>query len=131
MVVSSTRVNQRDKMIAKAKLMEARISFKNSKIVCRAVKGKNVRKAMSFLEGLVKGEREIEGKHYTKAAGKIMEVLKNAIANAKQKGMKEERLFIKNIRVEKGRTFVRPRTLWNLRGQKAKSTNIYVEVEER
>ncbi|MEM5870062.1 MAG: uL22 family ribosomal protein [Candidatus Aenigmatarchaeota archaeon] len=114
-----------------SKLPNARISLKHSLVLCKKLKGKKLNKAKTFLENLVAGKVSINGKYYTKAVKTFLELLKNVEANAKQKGLNADKLFIKNIKADKGVSFYRPRSLWHLRGQRAKSVNLTVEVEER
>lgn len=76
-------------------------------------------------------ESDIDGKYYLKAAGKFLEVLRTVEANARQKNINPERLFIKKVQADKGLVFPRPRSLWHLRGQRASSVNLAIEVEER
>lgn len=119
------------KKLAVAKFENARISLKSSKIVCREMKGKKVERAKRMLEGLISEKHSLRGKYYTKTAKKILEVLKNAEANARIKAMNEERLFISSAKADKGRTFVRPRSRSGRRGERAKMTHLEIIVEER
>ena len=118
-------------MEASATIKNARISLKNSLIICKKIRGKNVEKAKSFLENLINRKISIEGKYYTNAAKKILEVLKNAEANALKKGLNLERTFIKIAKADKGEKFIRPKSRWRFRGREAKSTHITIIVEER
>ena len=86
---------------------------------------------MQFLQELIEKKRNIDGKYYTKASKVLLELLKTVKANAKNKGMDESKLFIRLIKADKGETLWRPRSRWILRGQKMKSVNLSVEVEER
>ncbi|MEM5853050.1 MAG: uL22 family ribosomal protein [Candidatus Aenigmatarchaeota archaeon] len=117
--------------IAKAKISNARISLKHSLVLCKHLKGKKLEKAKKFLQDLVEEKTDIEGKHYTKTSKIFLELLKSVEANATQKGLNAEKLFIKNLKVDKGLRFYRPRSLWHLRRQRAKSVHVSVEVEER
>lgn len=114
-----------------AKFENARISLKSSKILCNELKGKRVDKAKAMLQGLVDGKRSLSGKYYTNTSKKILEVLKNAEANAKMKAMNEERLFISSIKADKGRTFIRPRSRSGRRGERAKMTHLEIILEEK
>lgn len=95
------------------------------------MRGKRLEKAIQFLNDLIEQKRSIDGKYYTKASKTLLELLKSVKANAKNKGMDENKLFIKIIKADKGETMWRPRSRWILRGQKMKSVNLSVEVEER
>lgn len=100
-------------------------------ILCKELKGKKLEKGRRFLEDLVAGKVDIGGKYYQKAASKFLELLQTGEANARQKGLNLERLFIKQIKADKGLRFYRPRSLWHLRRQRIKSVNLTVELEER
>jgi large subunit ribosomal protein L22 len=114
-----------------SKLRNARISLKHSLILCKKLKGKKLMKAVKFLENLAARKVSIDGKYYTKAVNHFLEFLKTAQADAKQKGLDLERVFIKQIKADKGLRFYRPRSLWHLRRQRVKSVNLSVELEER
>jgi len=115
--------------IATAK--NARISLKDSVIVCKKIKGMKVEKAKRFLEDLINKKVDLKGKYYTKASKKILEVLRNAEENAKNKNFDLERTFVKLAKADKGEKFIRPRSRWRLRGTEAKSTHLTVILEER
>ena len=117
--------------ITRAKFENARISLKHSVIVCKELKNKKLEKAKKILENLIDKKTDLNGKYYTNTAKKILEVLKNAEANARFKGLNLEKTFIKNMKVDKGFTFIRPKSRWRFRGRKAKSTNLEIIVEER
>jgi len=116
---------------ASSKLFGARISLKHSLVLCKELKGKKLEKARKFLQDLQERKTSIKGKYYTKASEKFLEMFKTLEANAKQKGLNIERIYIKRIKADKGLGVYRPRSLWHLRRQKARSSNITIEVEER
>jgi ribosomal protein L22 len=116
---------------ASARITDARISLKSSIILCKSIRNKRVVKSKALLEGLISGKRDINGKHYTKTARKILELLKNAESNAKVKMMDEDRLFVASAKADKGRTFIRPRTKASRRGERAKMTHLEILLEER
>ncbi|MEM5829626.1 MAG: uL22 family ribosomal protein [Candidatus Aenigmatarchaeota archaeon] len=116
---------------ATAKISNARISLKHSLVLCKSLKRKKLEKAKKFLEDLLSKKINIKGKYYTKAANKFLELLKTAEANARQKGLNPGRLFLKEIKADKGLRFYRPRSLWHLRRQRRKAVNLTVELEER
>ena len=117
--------------IAVARGTTAKVSLKDSRVLCKAIKGKRIEKARKLLEDLVKKRKSLDGKYYTKTSNKFLGILKTAGANAKNKNFTLEKLFIKNATADKGETTSRARTKWHLRGTKAKSTNIEITVEER
>jgi large subunit ribosomal protein L22 len=116
---------------ASASVKNARISLKHSVAICKELRGKKLESAKNFLKGLLEKKISLGGKYYTNAAKQILEVLESAEANAKQKGLAEEKLFIRKIKADKGFVFTRPRSRWHLRGTKVKSTTVIVELGER
>ena len=120
-----------EKKIATAKLDSARISFLQSIEITKAIRGKRLEAGKKFLEDLLDQKRSLDGKYYTTAAGKILELLKVAEANAKVKDLRNEKLFIKTAKADKGFRFGRPRSRWRLRGRKVKSATILIQLVER
>lgn len=116
---------------ASALLEDARISLKHSVIICKEIKNKKIEKAKKFLEMLIDRKISLNGKYYTNAAKKILEILKTAEANAKVKNLNSERLFVKIAKADKGRVFIRPKSRWRFRGRRAKVTRIEIKLEER
>jgi large subunit ribosomal protein L22 len=114
-----------------ARISNARISLKHSLVLCKKLKGKNLGKAKKFLEDLIAQKVNINGKYYTKAAKIFLDLLKTSEANATQKGLNSEKLFIKQIKADKGLRFYRPRSRWHLRRERVKAVNLKVELEER
>ncbi|MEM5790621.1 MAG: uL22 family ribosomal protein [Candidatus Aenigmatarchaeota archaeon] len=116
---------------AKAKEENARISLKDSIVLCKNLKGMKIEKAKRFLEDLINKKIDLKGKYYINAAKKILEVLKNAEANAYSKNFDLEKTFIKIAKADMGEKFIRPRSRWRLRGTEAKSTHLTIILEER
>jgi ribosomal protein L22 len=116
---------------AMTKFDEARVSFKHSLVLCQKLKGKKVEDAKQLLSNLIGKTFDIDGKYYTSASRKFLEMIGYAEANAKVKGFDAAKLFIKNAKADRGRTFMLPKSRFRHRGRKAKSTNIIIEVEER
>lgn len=75
----------------KAFLKNYRQSPRKVRLVAGLVKGKRVADALFMLKNLPK-----------RASGPVLKLLNGAIANAKQMGVKEDNLFIKDITVDKG-----------------------------
>jgi len=119
------------KTTASARVENARVSLKSSKILCKEIKGKKVERAKALLEGLISEKHSLGGKYYTKTANKLLEVLKSAEANARVKMMDETKLFVMSAKCDKGRTFMRPRSRMGRRGERAKMTHLEIIVEER
>jgi ribosomal protein L22 len=114
-----------------SKLSDARISFKSSLILSRELKGKRVGSAKQFLDGLINQTTNIDGKHYTTVAKTFLQLLKSAEANARQKNLDTEKLFVKIAKTDKARKFVRPKSRFKFRGREAKTANIEIVLEER
>lgn len=83
---------------AEAKLKQYRQSPRKVRLVADFVRGKHVTKAFNDLAHLPKRASDIFAK-----------LLKSAVSNAKNKGLKEENLFVKEVRVDEGTTLSR----WN------------------
>ncbi len=75
----------------KAFLKNYRQSPRKVRLVAGLIKGKNVAEAIAELDFLAK-----------RAGLPIKKLLLSAVANAKQKGIESENLFIKELRVDKG-----------------------------
>ena len=83
------------------------------------------------MEDILNQKRSLKGKYYTNATKKFLDILKSAGANAKQKNLAVEKLFVKHAIANEGEAMYRPRTRWGLRGRSQKSTNIEIILEER
>jgi ribosomal protein L22 len=118
-------------MLARAIQRNARISLKHAIILCKAIRKKKLEKAKNFLQNLIDKKVSLGKKYYTKAAKQILEVLENAEANAKNKNLNPEKLFVESARASKGEKFIRPKSRAKFRGRKAKSTNIEIILGER
>lgn len=116
---------------ASASSEDAKISFKHSVVICDELRGKKLKFAKDFLENLLDKKISLGKKYYPTAAKQALGVLESAEANAKQKGLNEEKLFIKKITANKGFAFVKPKSRWHLRGRRVKSTTLLVELGER
>lgn len=104
-------------MEAKAKLQDVNMSPKFSREVAVAIKGMPVTRARKFLEGVVNKEtlvvmrrhnKEVphhQGKpsrYPVKVAKKFLELLENAVANAKYLGADEGELRVQSVEVYRG-----------------------------
>jgi ribosomal protein L22 len=116
---------------ATAKLKDARVSLKKSKLLFKVIRGKRVDKSKALLEGLISQKRSLAGKYYTNTAKKILELLINAEASAKAKTMDESRLSVIYAKASKGRTFMRPRSRMGRRGEVAKMSHLEIILGER
>jgi ribosomal protein L22 len=122
-------MKEREKAVAKVR--DERISLKHSMVLCRAIRGKRLAKAKALLEDMSMGKTDLDGKHYTKASKKLLEILNTTGVNAMQKGMDESKLFVVQAIPNRGQTFMRPRSKSKLRGTRAKATNLDIVLEER
>lgn len=134
------------KKTARACLRNRKISAKDSGEIARLIRGKNVEKARNYLKDVLLKKKAIPYRRYTdkvahrkgigpgkypiNATKEIIELLNNAESNAEDKGLDTKKLFIKHMSSTKGRQFQRPRR-FRYRGQKAKSANVSIVVEER
>ena len=116
--------------IAKACTHNARISVKNAKHVCRAVRGLYLKKAKKFLEDLIKQKRDINGKYYTKSAKEVLKIILSAEKNAEFKNMDLDNVYIAHIAALKGTTIYRRRHKRSL-GMRMKTAHLEVILKER
>lgn len=117
---------------ASASIESARISLRHSVVICKELRGRKLEFAKRFLENLIDRKAKLSNRKYHPTAAKqILEILESAENNAKQKGLTEEKLFIRKIKADQGYTFIKPKSRWNLRGREAKATTLVVELGER
>ena len=114
-------------MEAKAKIKNARVSFKKSIIVCKHIRGLKLEKARKFLENLIEQKISINGKYYTKVAKQLLDLLKQAEANAARKNLKIEKLYV-IAKANKGEKIMR---YGRMGIRKAKSTNLEIILVEK
>jgi len=105
------------------------ISPKDAIEVCRAINRSHLSRGEGLLEGLVTGKRDVNGKFYTKASKRILELLKSARSNAEFKGLEEDKLHIyasahKGFSMSTGRRD-------QVRGQKRLYTHVQLVLVER
>ena len=117
--------------MARAKVTNVKISLKESVKFCKHIKGMKVSKAKRFLQDLIDQKVNIDGKYYTNIDKTVLKLLKSAEANAKKKGMNESKLWIKNIKADKGMTFILPKSRSKFAGRRGKMTHLTIELEER
>jgi len=114
-----------------AKETNAIVSLKDSRRLLKEIKGKKVDRVKKFLDDLLKQKRDVDGQYLTKTAGKLLDIVKSAEANAKNKTMNVERLFIRNARADKAEKRILAKSRTPHRGREGKSANIEIVVEER
>lgn len=103
------------------------ISYKSSKIVCRKIAGMKFDKAQRFLNGLANENESIDGKHFTKSAQYILEVLESAKNNANVKGFDGE-LRVKLAVADKGPRRMRSKRRRDF-GTEMKNTHVKIILE--
>jgi large subunit ribosomal protein L22 len=119
-----------EKKSAFAQFHDVDASYKDLSQVCRAIKGKPVKKAEKILEEAISKKKAIPFKKFNKGMGHRSELggkkgkypitearlalalLKNAEANALQKGLSEDKLFVRHAAAFKQNTFKRYRKFW-------------------
>ena len=97
----------------------------------RELKGLKVERAKRLLDDLINQKASVDGKYYTKVAKNFLNVLKSAEANARQKNLDTEKLFVKVAKTDKAAKAVRPKSRFKFRGREAKVANIEIVLEER
>lgn len=106
---------------AQATLKQYRQSPRKVRLVADFVRGKTVKKAIDDVTHLPK-----------RASDVFIKLLNSAVANAKNKGLNEELLYVKEVRVDEGTTLSR----WNpvSRGRahpiNKRTSHIYVVLGE-
>jgi ribosomal protein L22 len=83
------------------------------------------------LTEILSEKKSFEGKIFPKTTFAFLTLLNSAEANAKQKNLNTEKLFVRIIKADKGYRYVRPKSLAKFRGREAKVTNLSVILEER
>ena len=83
---------------AKAQLKSYRQSPRKVRLVAKAVRGKSVTNALAQLGFTTK-----------RAADPLYKLIRSAVANAKEKSMSEEKLVIKELKVDEGAILYRRR----------------------
>lgn len=98
---------------AKASGREVRVSHKLTREVCKAIKGMMLSDARMFLRGVIEKKRPVPlrrfnkkaghrhgldgvhaGRYPVKAARKVLDVIENAAANAENKGLDTDNLYV-------------------------------------
>ena len=136
----------------KASARDLRVSFKEMVEVVRELRGKSLEDARRMLEDVIslrgpvpfkrykKGvghRRQLQGwkagRYPVKAAKLVMKLLKSAEANAEQKGLDTERLFIRHIAAQQGPKLRRffPRAFGRATPKIEQLVHVEVVLEER
>lgn len=136
-----------NKNLAIAKAFNLPISTKKAVAICKVIKGKNPKEAIKLMEEVIalkksipmtgeiphrkKGHRitkHAQGRYPVRAAKYFIKILKQAIANAVQKGLDEDKIYINKAKADKGETIYKP---GRFHGRKFKRTHLYIEVKEK
>jgi large subunit ribosomal protein L22 len=121
------------------------ISTKKTVEVCKFIKGKELKKAKAMLQRIIKMTDAVPYTRYKKAIphrkGKmagggfpikvcqnVLNLLNSAEANASNKGLDVNSLYVKAVMPNKA---ARPMHPGRQRGRRMKRTHVYLEVEER
>lgn len=115
----------------RASSVAERVSFKQSQIVADSLRNKNLGKAKNLLLEILDGSKNFDGKIFPKTTQAFLTLLNSAEANAKQKNLNTEKLFVRIAKADKGYRYVRPKSLAKFRGREAKVTNLSIVLEER
>ena len=136
----------------KASARDLRVSFKEMVELVRELRGKSLEDARRMLEDVISLRRPVPFKRYkrgvghrrqlrgwkagrypVKAAKLVMKLLKSAEANAEQKGLDTERLFIRHIAAQQGPKLRRffPRAFGRATPKIEQLVHVEVVLEER
>jgi large subunit ribosomal protein L22 len=109
-------------MEVKAKLRFTRIGPRKARLVADLIRGKRSEEALSILTFTPKAAARI-----------IIKLLKSAIANADQKKIDVDRLYVKTIMVDQGPTMKRfmPRALGRATTIRKRTSHITIVLDER
>jgi large subunit ribosomal protein L22 len=109
-------------MEVKAKLRFTRIAPRKARLVADLIRGKRSEEAVSILTFTPKAAARI-----------IIKLLRSAIANADQKKVDVDRLYVKTIMVDQGPTMKRfmPRALGRATTIRKRTSHITIVLDER
>jgi large subunit ribosomal protein L22 len=109
-------------MEVKAKLRFTRIAPRKARLVADLIRGKKSEEALNILTFTPKAAARI-----------IVKLLKSAVANAAQKKIDVDRLYVKTIMVDQGPTMKRfmPRALGRATTIRKRTSHITIVLDER
>jgi large subunit ribosomal protein L22 len=109
-------------MEVKAKLRFTRIAPRKARLVADLIRGKRSEEALSVLTFTPKAAARI-----------IIKLLKSAVANATQKKIDVDRLYVKTIMVDQGPTMKRfmPRAMGRATPIRKRTSHITIVLDER
>ena len=108
----------------------ARVSLKDCNQIFKRIRNKPLKKVKNFLNELIEGKKDINGKHYTKAAKEILSLIEEAESNADSLELDKDRLFLKEAIANKSFTFTLPKSRWSHRGRRAKLCQLKITLGE-
>lgn len=114
---------------AKACSENMRISHKTAAKLCAVIRGKKLNVARNLLKGLADETRDLEGKHHTKTADALLNLLQSCEKNAKSIGLDENILFV-HASAHRGSTFQRRRRKSGF-GSRLKTAHVEIMLLER
>jgi len=132
-------------IVAYARAFDLPISKKAAVAICNVIRGKNPYQAIAIMEKVINKKIAIpmsgeighrkrghriskipSGRYPEKAARYFIKFLKQGIANARQKGIDDEKMVISMIKADKGTTRYHYGRFY---GRKFKSTNLTMEIK--
>ncbi|MEF8873219.1 MAG: 50S ribosomal protein L22 [Candidatus Thermoplasmatota archaeon] len=134
---------------AKAYGREFQISPKESVEVCDMLRGKDVEKALNILDEVIEENKAVPYKKHNKKAahqkgtgsggypkkvcGKVRSLIEECRANAENKGLDPDGLFIKHLAAHKASPVegFRPRAFGRSSPQNTQTTNLEIILEEK
>ncbi len=135
-----------EKKTAKAYGKEINVSWKQCNEVCNFIKGKNVNKAIKYLEKVTKKEEFIPYRRYVKGVGHrtggqigrypvkaskiIIKLLENAKANAEFKNLEADKMKIEHASAYKAMTLDRIKPKGRAKTHNIELTNIEIVLKE-
>lgn len=111
----------------KAAGIDLRISNKKARKICKEINRNKMKllEAKELVQGLIDGNKTIQGKTYKSAAEGVLEILENAESNAEDQEIAPKKLRIKTISSEPGSTYRRRRRRSDF-GAKLKTSHVKI-----
>jgi large subunit ribosomal protein L22 len=146
-VKASEAEKEKKEKVAYAKALDLPISKKAAVAICKVIRGKSPYDGLTLLEQVIKKKKAIpmvaeighrkrghriakvaSGRYPEKAARYFIKFLKQGIANARQKGIEDDKMVIGMIKADKGATRYHYGRFY---GRRFKSTNLFMEIKEK
>ncbi|MCK4429355.1 MAG: hypothetical protein KAU95_03185 [Candidatus Aenigmarchaeota archaeon] len=116
--------------VAKANSQNIRISVKNAKPVCKAVRGLELKRAKKFLEDVLKEKKSINGRFCSKTTQEVLNIISSAEKNAEFKNLDLDKMYIFHISALEG-THMRRRRRKSKFGSTLKSAHLEIILKEK